>query len=136
MHEDKEERIVNTSVRIAASLLKRVKHVCVDRGTNQTEAIIDGLQLWLALDKESAPAKPLDEHSPGSDMMSVAGLSKRHRRYLKTIAEGLRNKDVGVIGAAETAARMCEQSQALISRESDAQEETAEKGRRVAGTRG
>ena len=132
--------LVQTSFRCPKSLknafMGKVKGAGLEAQHVLTELVQDYVGSPAITENEKRAVKPLDEHPPGSDMISVAGLSKRHRRYLETIAEGLRNKDVGVIGAAETAARMWEQAQALITKESDAQEETAEKGRRAAGTRG
>ena len=123
------------SLPIPREIHKEVKRESVDLDVSMGEVLRLMWDAYANRDSQQLPAispQTIQE----SDMISVAGLSKGHRRYLETIADGLRNKDVGVIGAAETAARMWEQAQALITKESDAQEETAEKGRRVAGTRG
>jgi hypothetical protein len=53
------EETVQTSLRLPRLLVKRLKQACLDRDTNQTAAIIEALEVWLAPAEPAAPGSAL-----------------------------------------------------------------------------
>jgi hypothetical protein len=70
------KEVVQTTLRFPASLMKRLKQVCLDRETNQTAAIIAALEVWMD-DKRAAPIPPI------SDSPKWPGETAAFRRFLE-----------------------------------------------------
>jgi Arc/MetJ-type ribon-helix-helix transcriptional regulator len=80
LDEDKYGR--KTSVRIEPALLAKVQHACIDRGVSQTEAIEEGLRMWLATAKK--PAKLAKRAAPA---LQIAAAADQIRAQLDRLSE-------------------------------------------------
>jgi hypothetical protein len=68
-----------TSAYIDEDLLRRVKVAAIERGSNQTEAMEQGLRWWLG-----------EERPPASEECILTGLAEQHRKTLTALAWLLR----------------------------------------------
>jgi hypothetical protein len=63
-------------------LLAKVQHACIDRGVSQTEAIEEGLRMWLATAKKTA--RPSKRAAPA---LQIADAADQIRTQLDRLSE-------------------------------------------------
>jgi hypothetical protein len=80
---DEEKYGKKTSVRIEPALLATVQHACIDRGVSQTEAIEEGLRMWLTSTKR--PSKSGKTATPEAQVADVVDQIRAQLDRLKTL---------------------------------------------------
>lgn len=72
---DKKKK-VQTTVRIDAKLQKQVQHACINRGVTQTDALLEGLRLWLKYGMQSGTLQQIEYETPGAAPVVLVGGKK------------------------------------------------------------